>query len=279
MKTGALRWWPMLAVLLAAGCASDEEETPSPDAAVSADAAPGAVTADAGVPADLASAAADSGMTSDVRVESLLLLQPTVAEVSGVVGTDAAPTRFMVVNGGDTAIGIPQVLLTGTHMTDFRISMNGCMAPLAPMTTCPIEVTFKPLALGVRSANLQVSAQPGGMALATIEGRSVGGDNFVLEGASPVNFGGAPVGTTTPPETVTVRNTGSQPITLGPPTVSPPDFIVVADSCGGKTLLANDSCTIQLAFRPTSAGIKSGTIVVSAGPGGQGVGTLVGTGL
>jgi trimeric autotransporter adhesin len=269
----------MLAVLLAAGCASDEEETPSPDAGVSADAAPGAVTADAQIPADLAGAAADSGVTPDVRAEPLLVLQPTVAEVSGVVGTDAAPLRFTLANAGDTAIGIPQVLLIGTHMADFRISANGCMAPLAPMTTCLVEVTFRPVALGVRSATLQVSAQPGGMAQATIEGSAIGTDGFALEGENPLDFGGVPVGTTSPPKTLTVRNTGGAPGMIGTVNISSTEFVPGTNTCAGATLAPNTTCAIQIAFRPTSVGIKTGTVMVSAGAVGQGVATLVGTGL
>jgi hypothetical protein len=60
---------------------------------------------------------------------------------------------------------------------------------------------------------------------------------------------------------------------------SPADFVVVSDGCGGKTLLLGDSCAVQIAFRPASAGVKTGTIVLLAGPAGQAMGSLLGTGL
>jgi len=46
-------------------------------------------------------------------------------------------------------------------------------------------------------------------------------------------------------------------------TVSSDQFVVTSDGCGGKTLKPGETCTITLAFRPTSVGDKAGLVTLS----------------
>jgi hypothetical protein len=77
-------------------------------------------------------------------------------------------------------------------------------------------------------------------------------------------FGNIIVGTTSPTQTVTIRNTGSTDVTLGTLTVTTStgtvEYILRARDCNGKILTPTQSCSFTVAFRPTSAAYKTGTV-------------------
>jgi len=89
---------------------------------------------------------------------------------------------------------------------------------------------------------------------------------------SSLAFGNIRVGQTSSAQTLTVRNAtaASTPLTL---TFSSNQFIRQGGSCGAN-LNANTSCTIGVAFRPTTAGQKAGTLTI-AWSGGQATGSPV----
>ncbi|HUS32777.1 MAG TPA: hypothetical protein VMZ53_29955, partial [Kofleriaceae bacterium] len=55
-------------------------------------------------------------------------------------------------------------------------------------------------------------------------------------------------------------------------------FAIASNGCSGA-LAAHDSCTIQVTFKPTSTGAKTGSLQVSASPGGSDTFPLAGTGI
>jgi len=80
------------------------------------------------------------------------------------------------------------------------------------------------------------------------------------------NFGTYSVRETSAAQSFTVTNYGNHdPVHVG--TVSttgtnPYDFIVTADGCSGQTLVTNGTCVVQVAFRPTTIGARSGTLSI-----------------
>lgn len=77
------------------------------------------------------------------------------------------------------------------------------------------------------------------------------------------NFGNILISTTSPNQNFTVKNTGSSALDISVITISgtnTQDFTLVHDSCSGQNLTTNSICYIQIAFAPTSVGIKSANI-------------------
>ena len=78
---------------------------------------------------------------------------------------------------------------------------------------------------------------------------------------SVIDFGSVSVGTTSPPMSVTLTNSGSTafgPINIfggAPPT---PEYNA-SQNCQGTTLAAGASCTVNYTFKPTVAGLKTDT--------------------
>jgi hypothetical protein len=77
-----------------------------------------------------------------------------------------------------------------------------------------------------------------------------------------LSFGNQAVGTTSAPQTATIRNNGTVPVTLGAPYLVYDGFTIVSSACpvGPATLAPGASCTISVAFAPTFAGTASGRV-------------------
>ncbi len=79
---------------------------------------------------------------------------------SVLVGTTAGPQSVTLSNTGTTALAINSIAIAGTNIGDFNlpVSSNPCGASLNPGTTCNIDVTFTPTAVGTRSATVTISS-------------------------------------------------------------------------------------------------------------------------
>jgi hypothetical protein len=99
---------------------------------------------------------------------------------------------------------------------------------------------------------------------------------------STVSFAPADVGTTSAPQTVTIRNTGTAPLFFSGMSqggAAPLDFAEVDDQCVGLTIAAGTSCTISVDFRPTATGTRTATIgVLNSSTTSPAVITMTGTG-
>jgi len=95
-------------------------------------------------------------------------------------------------------------------------------------------------------------------------------DNSSGLSATALAFGQQEVGTTSLTQTVSVINTGRQPLQVsGPITLdNTTDFTVTSDGCSGQQLTNNgDSCDIGVRFTPSAHGTRHGTlsIITAAG--------------
>src|SRR3954468_21606928 len=110
---------------------------------------------------------------------------------------------------------------------------------------------------------LTVHAQPCGEVTVRLRGQL-----FVAEAPSPVpstiDFGSVQVGDSSPPPTATLSNTGSAAGMLFQSTVDGRDFVKLTDTCSNTSLPSGQTCAITVAFRPTSIGVKSGSVTFEA---------------
>ena len=75
-----------------------------------------------------------------------------------------------------------------------------------------------------------------------------------------MNFGSSQIGVaTTPPQNLTISNTGGVAVNLQVPTATG-DFAIVANTCAAS-LAPNFGCTVALAFTPTASGQSNGDLL------------------
>ena len=198
----------------------------------------------------------------------------------GTVITGASTTRaFVVTNGGGVASGAPSVALGGSDATQFVVSSNGCTAAIPSGATCTLSVDFRPTTAGAKTAQISVSATPGGTATALIGGNAVTPALLQLTPAS--NDYGAVTLNATSDFSFTITNAGgasSGAISVAFSGAGAASYSVLSSSCGAP-LAPTSTCAVIVRFQPASAGSQPATLTVSATPGGAPTAALSGIGL
>ena len=222
--------------------------------------ASGVLTVAAGVTASLTG-------TGIVSPASLAFTQPTLA-VSTPIGMSSSVITFNLVNSGGADSGALTVT-PGGDVDKFTID-NQCIAPLASLSSCKIDVVFKPtrvrllstLTLTVTDAN-----SPTTSVLATVNG--MGEEAMVIDfGSAAVgDFGTVAVGATSPAHDFTLFNPAESDSGILTIAVTDTQFVVTADGCSNLPLASGKSCTLSIVFKPSAPGGWTADLKISASGG------------
>jgi hypothetical protein len=195
------------------------------------------------------------------------------------INTTSASQASVLKNTGAAALtitSIPQP--TSTVAGDFA-QTNNC--PLSPSTiavngTCTITVTFTPTSTINQTGAVNVNDNtPSNPDLLPLAGNGTAPE--VNLSATTLAFGSQAHGTTSAAKTVTVENSGSLALTIGPITATK-DYNIVNNTCP-SSLGPGLTCTFGVTFSPTITGADNGYVMVNdnAGDSPQFI-TLTGTG-
>jgi len=83
------------------------------------------------------------------------------------VGTSSSPQPVTLSNTATTSLGVKSISIGGINSADYS-QTNNCGTSLGPSASCTINVTFKPLATGSRTANLIITDFQAGTATQTV---------------------------------------------------------------------------------------------------------------
>jgi hypothetical protein len=207
-----------------------------------------------------------------VSVSAAKLNLPTA-----LIGTTSPAKKITVTNTGTGTLPINKIYVGGLDPGEFA-ETDTCDSSLAAGASCTVSVTFTPTEKNKRQAGLGISttdpASPDAVAL-------IGTGTVVSLSMSKLSFGDQAVGTTSPPQTVTLKN------------VDPYDRLnfsginIIGTKAGdfsetntcGTSIAGGASCTITVTFTPTAQGTRKAAVRISDDGGGspQKV-TLTGTG-
>lgn len=179
------------------------------------------------------------------------------------VGTRSAPRVVEVTNRGSSSLVVESVRVGGPAPRDF-VADEGCDSrTLGGGRSCRTEVVFAPTVAGERTATLEAVLRDGPPAVIALSGTGKVGS--LSAEPSRLDFGPQLVGVAGKPQTVTVTNSGEATVDLSDVTVSGPgaDFGAVSTECEGRSLEQGDSCRIQVSFKPSAAGPRTGTVTVA----------------
>jgi hypothetical protein len=195
---------------------------------------------------------------SGLTLPAVTLSPSTLAFGDQLVGTTSTAQTVTLANKGDAPLTISSIATTG----DFAGS-NTCPTTLEPGTNCTIDVTFTPTVLGYQDGALTVTDSVVGVSgSATLSGRGV---STGVVGSLPttLTFPDQVVGTTSPPQTVPLTNTGTGPLGISFIIVDATDFAQTNDCpVSPATLAVAASCTISVTFTPRVGGTIVGTLYV-----------------
>ena len=185
---------------------------------------------------------------------------------SQTVGLSSLRQNVTVTNTGNAPLTVSGVTVGGVNAADFTVT-NGCTVAVAAAGTCTIGVTFTPTAAGARTGSVSIASN-GGTATVTLTGTGA-------TAPTPITFTLNPAVLTFPSANVGASSTAGSFLTVSGQTgtvlptltITGPDAAMFsATACFGP-VFSFGVCPLQVTFRPTSGGIKTATLTISA-PGG-----------
>ena len=226
---------------------------------------------------------AGAALTGNGVAPGELSISPPTQDFGMVVmGGNSATTTFTVTNTGGTPTGALAVALSGTDLTQFEVTSDGCDTQvLAGAATCQITLRFSPTSAGSKTASVTVTATPGGTTVASLTGIGLAPGALTMTPAAQ-DFGMVQQGTPSAAFDFTVTNTGGSTtgtLTTAVSGAHAGDFMISANTCMNSTLLAAGTCTISVRFQPTASGSRSASLTISGTPGGSAASQLTGVGL
>ncbi len=196
----------------------------------------------------------------------VLIVEPNNALFADtIVGGTGDTQSFKFTNNGAA-----DITLGATSIGDgFEVTGSSCETGvvLAPSASCTIDVTFKPVAEGLNGAELTLESSTGS-ASAGMAGQGLPSPVAVLSvKPDTVVLPTTPVDSVSAAASAEVRNIGQSPLQLGAITLTGAnlaDFVLDDIDCAGKTLAADESCTLNFTFKPGAEGLRQATVTVAS---------------
>jgi hypothetical protein len=201
---------------------------------------------------------------------------------SQVVDTTSTAQAVTLTNISSTAfVGITSITTSG----DFAVLTEDCPdvaleQSLGPGEFCTISVTFTPTTTGPLSGTVTIDSDDAPFAphVIPLSGTGVTPAPAVSLSTSSLSFASQQVGTTSASQSLTLTNTGGGTLDLSATITTTGDFSQ-SNNCG-SSLAAGASCSIDVTFAPTAAGLRTGTVRISSNaPGSPHTVSLTGTGV
>ena len=180
----------------------------------------------------------------------------------GVVPTSTTSTAetTTVTNNTGSAVTFSSIAASA----GFVVSPTGttCLtsAALAGGASCTVAVTFTPTVATVQTGTLTLTdSAPGGSQVVDLAGTGVA--SVVSLAPASLAFSGESVGAQSAPQTVTLTNSGSGPLTISGIAVTGAGF-AETNTCG-SSVAAGSTCSISATYTPAVSGTASGSLSVS----------------
>jgi hypothetical protein len=165
-------------------------------------------------------------------------------------------------NTGTGSVTISSIQITGTNPTDYA-QTNNCPSVLKQGAKCTITVTFAPLVTGNLSASVSVTDNAtGSPQTVSLTGSGVL-PNVQLSPKS-LTFATQKVGTTSPPQSITLTDNGGGTLNISSITITgtnPADF-AQTNNCP-PSLPTTGTCTITVTFKPTATGSRTAAVTIT----------------
>ncbi len=197
-------------------------------------------------------------LTQSVQSGPLVTLNPTsLTFASQTVGTVSPPQTIILTNSGVSTLTINTIVASG----DYAVTST-CTTTIAAGKKCSITVTFAPTAAGTRTGTVSVTDNaPDSPQAVSLTGTGIA--PVVTLSPTTLTFATQLVSSTSPPQTVTLSNTGTAVLTISKITITgtdPLDYLE-SNNCGA-TVAVGSSCTFSVVFRPKARGSRPAALSV-----------------
>ena len=204
---------------------------------------------------------------SALAIESNITIAPALWNFGPVFTGSFGEKTFVVKNTGTATLRITTV---DSPLVPFTIFNDGCSSAhdLTPGSTCNIVVRFTPIAASPppfsSSFNINSNDPDTPTLNVPLSGTGVGAPKITVTPPN-IDFGNVQVGDH-PQQTITIKNAGTEVLTLNSISSTVVPFSIVSNSCSPVpfTLAMGNSCQVIVKFAPTLAGVSSSSITISS---------------
>lgn len=182
------------------------------------------------------------------------------------VGNPTPPQPATLTNvATQGAINISNTQITGPNAGDFLIT-GAYPTGLPPTQQCQINTVFSPTAAGVRTATVTITdSAVGSPHTIAVSGTGVAAPAVTLS-ATALTFASQTAGTTSPPQTVTLTNSGSATLIISG--IGATGDFRQKNTCGASLAQAA-SCKIMVVFAPQLGGALTGSVAIASNAAGS----------
>jgi hypothetical protein len=199
--------------------------------------------------------------TAGAAQPMMSLSAASIAFPNTPVGATSATQTIRVTNIGTAALNITALTAGGANPAEFTRT-GTCIVGrvLQPLGECTVTYAFAPAALGARSANLTIgSNSASGPVTLNVTGSGVDNTPLIALSRGALAFDRQQINTTSPAQTVVVRNDGGGTLSITAVASSAAVF-TAAGNCLNANLTNQQSCTLSVTFRPTAAVASTGVV-------------------
>ncbi len=182
----------------------------------------------------------------------------TLSWAAVAVGTRSGQKVVTLTNGNPAAINLGSISFSGANPGDFSVYSKTCGTTLSAGASCTANLIFAPTATGNRSAVLNFSDSDSNSPQ-TIAVSGLGTSGVVSASPSSISFGGAQLGVSSAPVSVSLSNGNTSAISISGIAITganPSDFILSGTTCASSLSVAG-SCTATIYFKPSAAGARA----------------------
>ncbi len=178
------------------------------------------------------------------------------------LGTVSQPQTITLTNG-DNPQTINSIIISGTNAGDFAVqpnTNNACGSSIAVGANCTVTITFKPTAMGIRTASVvftDTANTDSGVQIVKLSGTT---SNVTLS-ASSLDFGFQPMNIPSAPQFVTATNNGNAPLVFS--SIAASGDFAETDNCQKAPLQPGTNCVISVIYTPTSQFPSLGAITLT----------------
>ncbi len=176
-------------------------------------------------------------------------VQPQEVDFGNVPVGNMATKPVTITNTGDASIDVNSITIAGPNGNAFSVDNHGPLT-IGVGQSATVNVTFAPLIGGMASGSLTTT--PSQLPPVVIQLKGTGVAPMVTVSPLTLDFGMVTAGSPSDPKLVTVKNTGSQPITIDKILSSDPQF-TVDQTMTKLTLKPNEYTTFAVVFTPADA--------------------------
>ncbi|MCZ6725984.1 MAG: choice-of-anchor D domain-containing protein, partial [Acidobacteria bacterium] len=182
------------------------------------------------------------------------------------VGKASGATVVSLSNTGSAPMAVARMAIEGSGESSFVWVANGCSGQtLEAGESCAVRIAFQPREAGQFKAELRVWSDAPENPRVVVSGLGLAPGLFVQP--TQIDFGALRPGQRSDARRVRLENTGNAALEISRLELAGADreaFVIEANDCDGKTLGADASCSVELAYRPSEPARHQATLRIRA---------------